>query len=340
MGKTMSTTRNQTYDVPWSDLNHDVLYLVMMKLGVVDFVGFSGVCKSWRSFALSNRKKFMASKPPLSIGIFSPMSMCISPRAYKKTFHLKDFEGRKFKTLLPHSAARECVGLTCGYLILFGRKTKDFWLVNPITRHRLHFPCVPFAVDYFPYSRVRAILVFSPLVSGWLLVILERYASKIWFSIAGKGEWNQVSFSSTFRIIDLHAFKGKIYTLIGNKKTRDVYQLFEMRLHPHPNLTFLKTKNFLTRRYIPMFVSWGEKLYVVHYISRELYYLHELDFGKMIWVHREKTREEYAFFSSLERVAVFKPESWADTKNIRKDTFYYEEMRYFPHDCLNVNLID
>ncbi|XP_042757779.1 uncharacterized protein LOC122197644 [Lactuca sativa] len=345
MGKTKSTTRNQNYDVPWSDLNHDVLYLVMMKLGVVNFVAFSGVCKSWRSFALSNWKKFMASRPPLFMSISPsppPMSMCISlPRAYNKTCHLiQDFDGKKFKTIIPHSAGRKCVGLTCGYLILFGRKTKDFWLVNPITRHELHFPYFPFDFDDFRNSKVRVILVFSPLVSGWLLVISECYARKIWFSIAGKGEWNHVSFSSTFYIIDSHVFKGKIYTLISSAKPGDVYQLFEMKLHPHPKLTLLKTKNFLKRTYHPMLGSWGENLYLMHYFSPDLYYFHELDFGKMKWVCLEKTREEYAFFCNVERVVAIKPESWAHTKNSWKHKFNYAKMWYFPHDCLNVNLID
>ncbi|CAH1416165.1 unnamed protein product [Lactuca virosa] len=188
-----------------------------------------GVCKSWRSLALSNRKRFMASRPPLSVIISPsppPMSMCISrPRAYNNTCYLTDFEGRKFKTIIPHSASRICVGLTCGYLILFGRKTNDFWLVNAITRHQLHFPCVPFYVNGFPYSRVKAILVFSPLVSWWWFVILDESTHIIWFTRAGKGAWNHVY--STFPIIDLHYFKGKIYTLNSIVNTRDEYQLYE-----------------------------------------------------------------------------------------------------------------
>nr|KAJ0196471.1 hypothetical protein LSAT_V11C700380520 [Lactuca sativa] len=105
MGKRRSTLRKKKYDearsgitinsgvAPWSDLPHDVLSVVMMKLGVIDFVAVSRVCKSWRSVALSNRNK--------------------------------------------------CFGVTCGYLILFDEEYNDFWLVNPITRHELHFPGTP-----------------------------------------------------------------------------------------------------------------------------------------------------------------------------------------------------
>ncbi|CAH1450160.1 unnamed protein product [Lactuca virosa] len=175
MAKIRSMTRNQNHDhddassrkriktcdnsyvvAPWSDLNHDVLFIFMMQLGVIDFLSFSGVCKSWRSFAVSSRKSFMASRTPMFIQIFSD--------AYEKTCHLEDSEGRKFKTTLPHSASRTCVGLTCGYLILFGEKTKEFWLVNPITRHGLHFPDVTSDV-YQGHERLRVILVFSPSIS-------------------------------------------------------------------------------------------------------------------------------------------------------------------------------
>nr|KAJ0209181.1 hypothetical protein LSAT_V11C400174330 [Lactuca sativa] len=181
MVMTRSMTRNQNRDddasrkkrfktcdnsgvTIWSDLNDDVLCLVIMQLGVVDFVAFSGVCKSWRSCALSNKKIFMAFKPP--------MSMQISNRAYDKECYcyLKDFEGRKYKTLLPHSSGRTCVGLTCGYLVLFGRETKDFWLVNPITRQELHFPDCPLYVDHDP-PIIKAILVFSPSISKWIYTI-------------------------------------------------------------------------------------------------------------------------------------------------------------------------
>ncbi|KAL7591065.1 hypothetical protein Lser_V15G34921 [Lactuca serriola] len=55
----------------WSDLPHDKLSIVMMKRGVIDFLAFSRVCKSWRSLALCNRNKFIVSRPPMSVSIYS-----------------------------------------------------------------------------------------------------------------------------------------------------------------------------------------------------------------------------------------------------------------------------
>ncbi|CAH1435868.1 unnamed protein product [Lactuca virosa] len=197
MTTTRRVTRNQkqddasscktikTDDVgPRSSLNHDVLLLVMMQLGVIDFVAFSGVCKSWRSVALTNRKTFMASKPP--------MLMDISPRCNNKDrkCRLEDYEGRVYKTTLTHSAGMYYIGLTCGYLILFRMKTnKDFWLVNPITRHELNFPPAPWMPDYV--SDISCVLVFSPSVSKLVFVVLAQ--NQIWFSIADEGTWKYVS---------------------------------------------------------------------------------------------------------------------------------------------------
>ncbi|CAH1429137.1 unnamed protein product [Lactuca virosa] len=358
MPKEKSMTRNLNHDddasskyrfntwdnrvaVPWSDLNHVVLFLIMMKFGVIDFISFSGVCKSWRSLALDNKSRFMASRPP--------MSMSISNRAYEKECYciLEDFEERKFKTLLPHSVGRICVGLTCGYLVLFGRETRDFWLVNPITRQELHFPDVP---DYLhrDVPIIKAILVFSRSISEFVFVVVHKFTNIIWFSISGKGAWNHVH--STYPVHDLHAFKGKVYTLTNGCR------LFEMRLNPEPELTLLDIENFWKPSFLyPEFVvNSGENLYVMDHNVFNPYKFEELDFGKMMWVTLEKTLT--FFISNLNCYsAAINPESWADhpsqyktysfchVDSIDKDRKYKlftDIMWYFPHRCLDVDLID
>ena len=129
MAKTRSMTRNHKHDddddasigkridtsvAPWSELNHDVLFLVMMELGVVDFVSFSGVCKSWRSLALPNKIRFMASKPPMELFWTSGGSN------NTKEYSLLDFGGRKFKIILPGSGGKYFIGLTWIDLWLLG----------------------------------------------------------------------------------------------------------------------------------------------------------------------------------------------------------------------------
>ncbi|KAL7605998.1 hypothetical protein Lser_V15G15954 [Lactuca serriola] len=356
MAKTKSMTRSHNEDKRFktcdnggaADLNHDVLFLVMMQLRFIDFLAFSGVCKSWRSFAHSNRNKFMASRPP--------MLMWIHYFSDKNEYCLEDFQERRFKTLFPRSSHRGCVGLTYGYIILFSWETKDFWLVNPITKHELYFPCVPNFDPRFMREGARAVLVFSTSISGWVFVMTYRLSDKIWFCIHGKGGWNHVS--STFPILDLHAFKGKIYALNND------WGLYEMSLNPqHPKLTLLEINNCLKSRFLrPKLVSLaGEKLYVIDHIpgkDGDLYRVQELDFGKMKWVLQEEktTGEEYVFFLSI--LLNGAPVDGAAVKlgsqykmhecfpNIstrsRKGRFYAtQDMWYFPHECMNVHhLID
>ncbi|KAL7591397.1 uncharacterized protein LOC122195002 [Lactuca sativa] len=361
MAKTRSMTRNHNHDddhasssssrkrfktfdkggvAPWSNLNHDVLFLVMMELGMVDFLAFGGVCKSWRSFAASNRNMFMASKPP--------MKTCIDPHDNNKDFYfyMEDFERRRFKTIIPHSAGSTCFGLTCGYLILYGRETHNFWLVNPITKHELHFPDYPF-FSIANEEEMRAILVFSPSMSRWVFVILHRLIKIISFCIAGKRGWNHVScthpIDSPLAIVDLHVFKGKIYTLQSD------FSLAELRLDPNQEQkwTLLEINNFPKPDLLHLeLVSSGENLYVISRISA-LNKVMELDFVKTKWVKPEKIIREYVFFHSrLKSSAAIKRTQYKSydyfngTAERKQRMLFYATMWYFPHDCLNVNLLD
>ncbi|CAH1416129.1 unnamed protein product [Lactuca virosa] len=279
----------------------------------------------------------MASRPP--------MSMWISDSVYEKEHYcyLDDFQGRKFKTLLPSCVGRRYVGLTCGYLVMLSLKTHDYWLVNPITRHELYFPPIPYISNLIPF---RAILVFSPSVSWWLFVLLERFSCIIWFSTVGKGAWNYVS--SAFSIIDLHVFHGKIYALNND------WQLCEMRLSLDPKLTLLEIKNSPKELFsVSMLVSSDENLYLMGHSLKDP--IQELDFGKMKWVPpKEKTIREYAFFHGDAYMmcwTAIKLESWVVPRpqyNIydcfvekyQKGRFFSSRMWYFPHDCLDINLIN
>ncbi|KAL7615420.1 hypothetical protein Lser_V15G05530 [Lactuca serriola] len=332
----------KTDDVgPLSYLNHDVLSLVVMKLGVVDFVAFSGVCKSWRSVALGNWRRFMVSKPP--------MLMNISDSDNKDwQFCLEDHERRKFKTTLTHSAGMCNYGFTCGYLILLRIQTnKDFWLVNPITRHELFFPPAPWEFDYV--SGVASVLVFSHSISKLVCVMLAK--KQIWFSIADEGAWNRVSTFDLKFYKDLHVFKGKIYTL--NYKN---YHLCELTLNPEPKVTLLKTKHLVLDKdlFFPQLGSCGENLYMMDCsICDNVINVYKLDFGEMEWLPFQDTGEEHGFFVGyvFDHIDAVKQELWADSWSHypRYDVgnggghgryFPESEGWYFPHECLNVNLLD
>ncbi|CAH1450124.1 unnamed protein product [Lactuca virosa] len=236
-----------------------------------------------------------------------------------------------------------CIRVTCGYLILLGEETNDFWLVNLITRHELHFPNVP--DEFFCcLGDVRVILVFSPSILGWVFVVINIYTIKIWFSLAGKQEWTHVS--SPFYIHDLHVFKGKIYTINSILLSYQV-RLCEMRLYPEPRLVVLETESLPKPNFrLPEFVSCGEKLYVINRVSKHPYKIHELDFDEMKLVSRKKTGQEYTFF--LRDWKYHNPdvmqELWVDvssqygryvvTDQCGKGKFFHASMWYFFHDFL------
>ncbi|KAL7607322.1 hypothetical protein Lser_V15G16139 [Lactuca serriola] len=216
----------------------------------------------------------------------------------------------------------------------------DFWLVNPITRHGLHFPNVPSKVSP-NRTGVRAFLVFSSSRSAWVFVVLRRYSFKLWFSIAGEGEWNYVY--CNYPIRDLHDFKGKIYAIDADSFVH------EIGLDPEPKLTLLKTKNFLGYGLEFLeFVCTDENLYAMECFPDTKFKVHELDFGEMKWVSPKKeTMEEYAFFvSGLKHSAAIKRELLSDSwllykRNAYSDTsgngvFFTADTWYFPNDCLKV----
>ncbi|KAL4585878.1 hypothetical protein LXL04_010505 [Taraxacum kok-saghyz] len=221
----------------------------------------------------------------------------------------------------------DCVGLTCGYLILFGRETKDFWLVNPITRHQRHFPNFPFSSSACEF---KAIIVFSPSRSDWMFVV------------RAKGTWNNVL--SKNPIGDILVFKGKIYTVNIDYHRSDMGHLCEMRFDPWPKLKLVKTRNF-PKTYkiyiVPEFLSYGESLYVYQYASPNWCKVHELDVGEMKWVSPDKTKKEYEFFISfMDHVVAVKQELWRpDTSKNRQRRFIKADMWYFPHECLNQKLL-
>ncbi|KAJ0668756.1 putative F-box protein [Helianthus annuus] len=326
-----SKTSDDMGSSTWPNLNPELLSLIMMRLRVVDYVAFSGVCQSWRSLAHSEKNKFMSSKQPMSV------SFSFSTKG-KKECHLTDLNGNTFTTVLPSSTARTSVGSTCGYLIFFGRKTREFVLVNPITRHELHFPGFPFHVSNDPTS-VRGTLVFSPSMSGWVLVISHRFSSVISFSLAGtQPSWDYLSFN--FPVLDIHYFKGKIYSLNSENRLCEV----KLNAKPQPVLTQLTMKNVPERDLIhPEFVSSGENLYVVSRISKDAYETFKIDFDKMEWVLTGKTIGEYAVFvSDLKSSSAMNPETWMlyDTdKSKNKGRWFTANLWYFRHVCEQANLL-
>ncbi|PWA39323.1 F-box domain-containing protein [Artemisia annua] len=353
MAKTRSMTRKQKRlktsedggSASWSDLFRDLLIIVMMRLGLVDFVSFSGVCKRWRSIAHSEWKTFMGCKVPMCMFFFT---------SNRRGLRLEDFEGRRFKTIRRHVTHRTCVGSTRGYLIMFGSLIRDFWLVNPITRHEFHFTDFPWNQDTYHPAYLRGILVYSRSMSGWVFVVSHKLSNTISFSLAGKHtRWNHI-FSSV-PILDMHLFKGKIYSL------NILTDLCEVKLEPEPTLLLIRIKNFTMPKTDQIeLVSSGKNLYVVGWVTKSMYKVLEVNFDTMEWENPEKTVGQYAFYfsgmcTSSAAASAIEPNTQAcgrgrtqsniicfrSEDQIKKESglrTLATNMWYFPQDCLNVKL--
>ncbi|GJT94097.1 F-box domain containing protein [Tanacetum coccineum] len=356
MAKTRSITRQQKTlktsedggSTSWSDLCLDLLVTVMMRLGLVDFVSFGGVCKRWRSIAHSKWKTFMGSKLPMCM-FFSPFNRTDS--------WLEDFEGRRFKTKRRHGTHRTCVGTTRGYYILFGSRTSDFWLVNPITRHEFHFTDFPSHKSTDCPGYFRGILIYSHSMSGWVFVVSHKFSNIISFSLAGSKQsswpWNHIS--SSLPILDMHLFNGKIYSLHIHAR------LCEVKLEPEPTFVPLQIKNFAIPAICPIeFVSSVKNLYVVGWVTKSIYKVLEVNFDTKEWEDPEKTIGQYAFYfslmctSSAAAATAIKPNTCAsgrtrskiicnrivDQRRIKESGLrtINNDVWYFPQDCLNVKL--
>ena len=120
---------------PWSELPEALLYLITKWLGAIDYIMFGCVCRTWRLYFLAYRQEFMASQPPLAVFL---------PIRFKRDFYFYNiFDHMRYKTKLPNISGKFCSGTTCGYLILednYKRPDSQIWLLNPFTRHELHFP--------------------------------------------------------------------------------------------------------------------------------------------------------------------------------------------------------
>ncbi|KAM0011888.1 putative F-box protein [Helianthus debilis subsp. tardiflorus] len=118
----MANAKKLKKDGPvWSNLDLDLWFLIMMHLGLVDFIAFGGVCKSWRSLVVSNWNKFMLAKQAICLSISSHLN--------EKKLYLEDYQRRKLKTTIPDSDYDMIwVGITCGYLIFLRQEPVIFGL--------------------------------------------------------------------------------------------------------------------------------------------------------------------------------------------------------------------
>ncbi|XP_063943336.1 uncharacterized protein LOC108209860 isoform X1 [Daucus carota subsp. sativus] len=189
----------------WDSLPDELLLSVLMKLNIIDYLAFSGVCRSWRSVSTDIRKSFMERLQPLVLA---------RPRYSKKACVLYNiFDRKSCKSMLPNMPRKSLWGLASGYLITYDRNM-GFWLVNLMTRHEMHYPVLSeSSYSIFDFTP-RAVLLRLTRLSRIFMIIFSEKHNFLLMSESGSSSWQEYLFPNTSAgIADVKIWNGKIFVL-------------------------------------------------------------------------------------------------------------------------------
>ncbi|KAK1385997.1 hypothetical protein POM88_023732 [Heracleum sosnowskyi] len=246
----------------WDILPNELLGLVLMKLNVIDFLAFRGVCRSWRSASIDICKRFLERQQPLVVA---------KPKYSKKACVLYNmFDEKSWKTMLPNLPCKKLLGLSCGYLITIDRHI-GFWLVNLITRHELHFPFLPASMhlsesigEIYDF-KVRAALFRSSHSSRVFMILFSRDHNILLLSESGASSWQEYRLPNTRSgISDVKILDGKIFILTCD----GLFGEFNPRSEPVLKLYNIKIPLQLSSQLYLQLVTSEKKIYTI--VSRRL----------------------------------------------------------------------
>ncbi|XP_022775508.1 F-box/kelch-repeat protein At1g57790-like [Durio zibethinus] len=298
----------------WSELPADLLVVILKQLGVIEFLLFACVCKSWRFVAIALKQEFMASQ--------SPLVFLMPTKARKYGYFYNIFDNGLYKAGLPHLAGNKCVGFTCGYLVLrdseMTKKKANIWLVNPFTRHELKFPSPP--------RRYCHVIVASLAKSDpeFVIVAFSRLHPFVQFCTSRHGNWTIIEYNKEdpLVIVDVTVFKGKIYILSRNG------QIGTLNLNSDHLVTYLQVRSVSCPIDNLHLVASHEELYLARFYAKAgPIKVHRLDFVRMEW-EKVKLNGEILFLGDMKCCGLsFPTPSKARTSQPLNRVCYLEDAR-------------
>ena len=309
---------------PWPELPEELLDLITKSLGAIDYLMFGCVCRAWRLYVATYRKEFMASQPPLYF--------FLSKRANKVCYFYGIFDHRLYKAILPNLKGKSCSGLTCGYLVMEDKKKSEdsqICLLNPFTRHELHFPSPP-----YPHSRVILASIAKPLPE-FVLISFDKCHPYFHLCRSSDCNWTTYDYSDQFKatfrgpiplIVDGVVFKGKIYVL-----TIDA-DIGVLNLNSHPYVTLLEVKRVRIRLFHKgqRLLHYEEHLLMICIANYKKYQVYELDFLKMEWVPMQNFGDQTLFCSFQMGLGFCNITRWKDSQQPSK--CIYDVTKCFSHN--------
>ncbi|KAK1357186.1 hypothetical protein POM88_050442 [Heracleum sosnowskyi] len=327
--KTWKRSGNSAWGA-WDNVPNELLESVLKKLSIIDYVSFSGVCKSWRSAFIDFRKTYMRHQQPL---------VFVRPKCSKKSCVLYNmFDEKSFKTMVQDLPCKNLIGLSCGYLITIDRNLR-FWLVNLMTKHELRFPALPEYMGRTCYLDLHALLFRSIQLSKTFLVLFSMKLNFLLLSESGSSSWQRYNLSNTSaRISDVKLFDGKIFVLTCdalfgefNPKADPVFKFYNI------NIPF----QFPADMSVKMVAS-DNKLYAIkfHFIVDRYLSLFEIDHKKMDSVKQVHDLGAESLFLSRFSSAVVDTTGWgAGTHPVVWDHYSKSYCWFFPSESWDISCV-
>ncbi|GMY13514.1 F-box protein At3g56470-like [Fagus crenata] len=280
---------------PWSELPEDLVHLITKQLGAIDYLMFGCVCRGWRFYTVAHRQEFMAYQPPLVV--------FLSTHARKACYFYSIFDQRSYKATLPNLIGKSCFGLTCGYLVMEDKKKRghsQIWLLNPFTRHELHFSSPP-----NPYTSVILASLATPL-REFVIIANSCWYPSLQFCRSSDVNWTVYDYNDKFKggatddyrwFVDLVVFKGKIYVFTN------LGEIGVLNLNSHSYVTLLEVKSiggWIFGVQLQL-LAFDEQLLLIR--SFDLFgnneiQVYELNFLKMEWVKMQNFGDQAVFLGN------------------------------------------
>ncbi|XP_074306857.1 putative F-box protein At5g55150 [Silene latifolia] len=154
----------------WSELNHDLLGEIVLKLAAIeDFVYFSVVCRSWNRASSLVKCTWKPTMPYLLLA----KNEFQNPKFLRKVYSLSS--DRCYKLSLPHTFRFRCWGSAFGWIVI---QAGPSCITNPFTNARIRLPFVPTMwCEVTPLDNEDELATFYRQVTTRKLVVIQDVES-------------------------------------------------------------------------------------------------------------------------------------------------------------------
>lgn len=208
----------------WSDLQTDLLELILTKLAFIDILRFGCVCCSWNG-AVRSYKACPVYAPPQTLWL---MQLNTEEDVDRKAEVTCTF----FSTLSGNKVCQVnnvfrgfdygwCVGWTKGWLVVLD-KTILPHLVNPLSGVTIQLPLAPSGYEAVTYSMmiyvIKAVLLSNPTrKKDFTVVVRYRYLKKLTFCKFGDNKWTEFGDELQDYRDMIHRSDGKLFVMYGSE---------------------------------------------------------------------------------------------------------------------------